>query len=109
MTGTGAAARRVRGRLERATEEAVRAARAGEKADRRFAALETLARLYAASLDQAVVREPYAVAKIGPHLLEVLRELRLTPPTVDASGKDQDLSALLADLAAPPVLDSEEF
>lgn len=90
----GTAVRRPVGRVERAVCDSIRAARGEAPREVKLSALETLARQLAAGLDLAAA-EPYALAQLGPRLLDVLTALQLTPqPRVDDDG----LSDLIKDL-----------
>lgn len=86
---------------EQATRKAIIAGRDGAPADPKWAATESLARQLARAIDLAMNKtpaDPYAVAQLAPKLLDVLRELKLTPMSaVQASG----LEDLLSDLGTP--------
>jgi hypothetical protein len=105
------APRRHVGRLERAVQESVRAVRepnenGRREGDPRWAGAERLAYTVAGALDQAARKgDPYAVAQLAPRLLDVLRDLMLTPGAIGAAAGD-DLGSLLADLATPAVGDT---
>lgn len=87
------------GRVERSVNDAILAGRDGAPADPRWRAAEALARELGRGIDTAAAAgDPYALAQLGPKLLDLLRELRLTPPPQAAAGS---LDALLADLAIP--------
>jgi hypothetical protein len=86
---------------EQATRKAIIAGRGGAAADPRHAAAEALARQLSRAVDLAMHKSPpdlYAVAQLSPRLLDVLRELRLTP---DSEQKGSDLDELLASLGDP--------
>lgn len=86
---------------QQATRKAIIAGRNGAPADPRFAAAESLARQLARAVDIAMHKSPpdvYAVAQLSPRLLDVLRELRLTP---DSEQKGSDLDELLASMGTP--------
>lgn len=94
----GTRRRRPRLRVERAVDESIKAARTAG-ADPRMAAAEALARELAAGIDVAALKmDPYALAQLGPKLLDVLKELGMTRPPEQT---DSALSALLADLRDP--------
>lgn len=96
----GTAVRRQPGRTEKAVGTSIQHGRQGKPADPRFAAAEALARQLAYGVDQAAAKaDPYALAQLGPKLLEVLRELALTP---GAAGEGKSgFDAFMADLAKP--------
>lgn len=95
----GTAVRPVLRRVERAVGDSIRAARGETPADPRWAAAEALARELGRGLDLAAANaDPYALAQLGPKLLDALRELSLTPASSQTKG---DLENLLADLAKP--------
>jgi len=95
----GTAVRKVVRRVERAVSSSIAAARADTPADARWAAGEALARELGRGIDIAAANgDPYALAQLGPKLLEVLRELALTPSSATVKG---ELDTLLADLATP--------
>lgn len=107
----GTAVRRSTGRLEAAVRASVVASRpvndnGRRPADARWRAAECLAYQLAATLDAAERRgDLYAPAQLAPRLLDVLRDLRLTPASqVESSGQDA-LNDLLADLSTPAVGD----
>lgn len=95
----GVSVRAREGRTERAVAASIRAGRDGAAADPRYAGAESLARSLARGIDVARGEgDPYALAQLGPKLLDVLRELQLTPPP-RAVGAD-DLAELLGGLSA---------
>ncbi|MCP3756031.1 hypothetical protein [Streptomyces sp. TBY4] len=90
------------GRVERGITDALRASRAGERPDPRWAAVEALARTLGRALDGAAAGgEVYAVVQLSGRLLGVLRELGLTPASTTGTAEDDALAALLADLSVP--------
>lgn len=100
-----ASLRKSPGRTEKGVALAVRASRAGGKADPRWGGVEGLARTLGRALDQAEeARAPYAIAQLAPRLLDVLAAMRLTPDT--QPGHDDELGAFLAGLAGPALRDA---
>lgn len=96
----GVSARRRPGPTEAAVAASIRAARGEAKADPRWAGAESLARSLARGVDRARdAGDPYALAQLGPRLLEALRELGLTPPPRPESGGK--LEELLSSLSEP--------
>ncbi|OAR25826.1 hypothetical protein A8W25_09840 [Streptomyces sp. ERV7] len=70
--------------------EALRAARHGEKADARYGALEALALTLARGIDGATeAADALNVARLSRPLMDVLRELRLTPASAPTPGGDR--------------------
>lgn len=108
----GTAVRRAEGRLERSVRASVAASRPLNKNGRRerepkWSAAECLAYQLAATLDAAERRgDLYAPAQLAPRLLDVLKELRLTPASVGGSAGQDALSDLLSDLSRPTVGDT---
>lgn len=95
----GTAVRRHVGRVERSVSASILAARGEQPADPRWAGGEALAKELARGIDIAAANsDPYALAQLGPKLLETLRELALTPASATVKG---ELDDLLADLATP--------
>lgn len=95
----GTAVRRPPGRVERSVSISITAARGEHPADARWAAGEALARELGRGIDIAAANgDPYALAQLGPRLLETLRELALTPASATVKG---ELDELLADLNSP--------
>ncbi|MFI6688903.1 hypothetical protein [Streptomyces sp. NPDC050485] len=92
--------RRVAGRAERGVEAAIRASRAGGKADPRCAGIEAVIRIAARALDGAA-DDPYAVAQLLPRVLDVMTFAGLVPEPKGAA--DDSLAALLSAMAAPTV------
>lgn len=75
-------------------------------ADVRWAAAERLAYALAAAMDAAERKgDLYAPAQLAPRLLDVLRDLRLTPTSVGTSSSQDALGDLLKDLSRPTVGD----
>jgi hypothetical protein len=92
----GTAVRRPPGRVERSVSSSITAARGDAPADPRWAAGEALAKELGRGIDIAATnQDPYALAQLGPRLIEVLRELALTPASATVKN---DLAELLADL-----------
>jgi len=89
-----------KGRVERAVDAAIAAARRdGALADVDGAAL-TLARAQARGVDIAEAgQDLWALARIGAELREMLQRLRLDP--VSRGGQSDDVRDFLADLARP--------
>lgn len=95
----GTAVRSRVGRVERSVGASIVAARGDAPADSRWAAGEALARELGRGIDIAAANnDPYALAQLGPKLLDVLRELTLTPASATVKG---DLDQLLRDIATP--------
>lgn len=75
-------------------------------ADPKWGAVERLAYALAAAMDAAERKgDLYAPAQLAPRLLDVLRDMRLTPASVGTRTGQDALSDLLADLATPAVGD----
>lgn len=92
----GTSVRRPPGRVERSVSSSITAARGDAPADARWAASEALAKELGRGIDIAAANgDPYALAQLGPKLLETLRELALTPASATVKS---DLDELLADL-----------
>lgn len=71
-------------------------------ADPRWAAAERLAYTLAAAMDMAAIRgDLYAPAQLAPRLLDVLRDLRLTPASVTTSTGQDALGELLDKIGSP--------
>lgn len=93
-------ARRRAGRVERAVSVSIRAARTAG-ADPRLAAAEALARTLARALDDAAsTGQIYALAPLSARLWPILDAFAMTPAP-PAPPEDDELAALLADLATP--------
>lgn len=92
----GTSVRRPPGRVERSVSSSITAARGDSPPELRFAASEALAKELGRGIDIAAANgDPYALAQLGPKLLETLRELTLTPASATVKS---DLEDLLADL-----------
>lgn len=86
------------GTVYRGVCAAIIASRGDGSPNASWAGTEALARSLANAMDVALRKgEPYAVAQLAPRLLDVLRDLLLTPASARSDGDDQ-LHALLADL-----------
>lgn len=95
----GTAVRRPVRRVEGAVTRSIQTGRQGADPDPRWAGTEALARELARGIDIAAGNaDPYALAQLGPKLLDVLRELALTPASATVKS---ELDDLLADLAKP--------
>lgn len=95
----GTSVRRILRRVEKAVGTSITAARAENPADPRWTAAEALARELGRGIDTAAANaDPYALAQLGPKLLDVLRELALTPASATVKG---ELESLLKDMARP--------
>lgn len=76
-------------------------------ADPKWAAIERLSYSLAAAMDAAERKgDLYAPAQLAPRLLDVLRDMMLTPASVQAGQDDDDLGELLAGLTAPAMGDT---
>lgn len=108
----GTSVRRPRGRLEAAVMASVVAARPVNEngrrtADPKWAAIERLSYSLAAAMDAAERKgDLYAPAQLAPRLLDVLRDMMLTPASVQVAKDDDELGDLLADLATPAMGDT---
>ena len=85
------------GVVRAAVHAAIVAGHEAEGVDPRLQGLEGLAEHLAGSIDR-YHDQPFAVAQLAPRLLDVLRELRLTPAPVQAADA---LTELLASLNEP--------
>lgn len=95
----GTSVRRPVRRVEASVSRSIQSARAGTEADPRWSAAEALARELGRGIDIAAYNaDPYALAQLGPKLLEVLRELALTPASATVKS---ELDELLADMGRP--------
>ena len=95
----GTAVRRPVRRVEASVAASILAARPAAGADPRWKAAEALAKELGRGVDIAAANgDPYALAQLGPKLLDTLRELQLTPASATVKG---DLEELLADLKDP--------
>ncbi|MEU5215952.1 hypothetical protein AB0G79_07100 [Streptomyces sp. NPDC020807] len=87
-------------------QEALRAGHGGDKADRRFVAVEAVALTLGRALDGASERgDGQQVGRLSRYLMEALRELRLTPATAaDGSGPEDTWEAFARAMATPEVV-----
>ncbi|MFJ3905679.1 hypothetical protein [Streptomyces sp. NPDC090025] len=92
--------------MERRVGEALRAVRQGDKADPRFRPLDALALVTGRSVDVAAAEgDALNVSRLARCLMDILKELRLTPTTADrpAGGIDA-LTEWLEELKNPEVV-----
>ena len=97
-----------RGRTARAVEAAIRAGQRAGQLDELDAGVAALARQLARACDAAEsTAQPYALAQLGPRLLDALVALGLSPSARPGSAGDE-WDRLAAELGAPTLLDGPQ-